>query len=1036
MPNTAIDFFSDVILRSPNLPFSSTKLSKTTITKLATNNLFMRALFFASPVVHHEMVKWANGELKEQQKIDKLIFTIGKYYNRMQSRCTPFGLFSAMSLIKWSSQTNIVKDVNSLQTELKLDNHFLNNLAEHLVQNPSIKNLLRYSVNTTLFLLDNEYRYYAKTDNQKTTFYELNAVETTDIMQKALDICTAADVPFAKIASSLGNNTDYTSEEIEAYLNMLIDEQILVSSLTPKLSGDYLTQIINELQLIQNVAPNEEIVFIISALNGLFSTLSAYTNANHEHTINEALKIIDGFKIGYDAQKLFQVNSYDSIATNCVNNNIQQHLRDGIHALQILTTAESSNTLLDEAKANLKEILDEHEMPINKLADPDLNILKNKSHGLHNYGAAILNELNEEEQKKDSAANKSTYISNEFLTEKIIEASFNGDFCISISDNDLEKLKGSNKLKPLPDTFPVIFQIADPDQPLVYIENISGSSGTTLLARFAHFDKSYQNLYNEITRYEDSLHAGAVNVHLAHIPENRTGNILSQLRSRTHQAAYFAGVEKCDHNIDVNDIILYLENDIVRLKSAKLGKLIIPKIDNAHNYVSYGLPLYKLWGALQGQEHQTNLNLNIDIPGIKFTPRIEYKRAIIKAAQWRFNSPDFKDLLAGPFISNSFKKWQSFFKKWRLPVWFMLADGDQTLVFNHNDIFSIELFASVIKNKKSVILKEFFGSSKQLVNNLQGHSYQHQLIAIAKNNHFKPLATYVANKTGFTDEIGFLPGSTWIYYKIYCSQSFSNLLLVNYLQPLCQNLLEESIIKKWFFIRYTDQHEHLRFRVQVNDIKNLHLITEAFNHTVATLHKQKLVWKIQIEDYKREFKRYNSCDYNALESFFFADSQLCIDLRASADQYPPNLNLIWFSLKIADCITTLFNFTPLQKKQFAESRAESFQVEMSTAETEKKIISSYFKENSNEIKGITQSDFLSQYPAIDTLISKWYAQQAENISMMLNKDSGQASPIKLAADLIHMHFNRLFFAKQRQHEMIGYTLLKKLYAYQLHAVKQ
>lgn len=55
------------------------------------------------------------------------------------------------------------------------------------------------------------------------------------------------------------------------------------------------------------------------------------------------------------------------------------------------------------------------------------------------------------------------------------------------------------------------------------------------------------------------------------------------------------------------------------------------------------------------------------------------------------------------------------------------------------------------------------------------------------------------------------------------------MLLLEVIKPLTEQLIEEKIIDKWFFIRYWDPEPNVRFRVQFIDIKNIGASTKNLN---------------------------------------------------------------------------------------------------------------------------------------------------------------------------------------------------------------
>ncbi|OQY05888.1 MAG: hypothetical protein B6I20_00340 [Bacteroidetes bacterium 4572_117] len=64
-------------------------------------------------------------------------------------------------------------------------------------------------------------------------------------------------------------------------------------------------------------------------------------------------------------------------------------------------------------------------------------------------------------------------------------------------------------------------------------------------------------------------------------------------------------------------------------------------------------------------------------------------------------------------------------------------------------------------------------------------------------------------------------GNEWVYFKIYTGYKTADLVLTDAINPLAKELLEEEIIDKWFFIRYSDPDFNLRLRYRLTDLSQL-----------------------------------------------------------------------------------------------------------------------------------------------------------------------------------------------------------------------
>lgn len=56
----------------------------------------------------------------------------------------------------------------------------------------------------------------------------------------------------------------------------------------------------------------------------------------------------------------------------------------------------------------------------------------------------------------------------------------------------------------------------------------------------------------------------------------------------------------------------------------------------------------------------------------------------------------------------------------------------------------------------------------------------------------------------------FIPGSQWVYIKLYTGEKTADDLLIQVIAPVIKKVQKAQHIKKWFFIRYSDPDFHLR----------------------------------------------------------------------------------------------------------------------------------------------------------------------------------------------------------------------------------
>ena len=88
----------------------------------------------------------------------------------------------------------------------------------------------------------------------------------------------------------------------------------------------------------------------------------------------------------------------------------------------------------------------------------------------------------------------------------------------------------------------------------------------------------------------------------------------------------------------------------------------------------------------------------------------------------------------------------------------------------------------------------------------------------------------------------FIPGSEWVYFKLYTGTKTADAILQNELYRYIRELLNNGIIDKWFFIRYTDPDFHIRLRLHLKELKSLltsliHMTMNRWFRTKNRLHE-------------------------------------------------------------------------------------------------------------------------------------------------------------------------------------------------------
>jgi len=276
----------------------------------------------------------------------------------------------------------------------------------------------------------------------------------------------------------------------------------------------------------------------------------------------------------------------------------------------------------------------------------------------------------------------------------------------------------------------------------------------------------------------------------------------------------------------------------------------------------------------------------------------------------------------------------------------------------------------------------------------------------------------------------FLLGDQWIYYKIYTGVNTADTILSDTILPVVKKWQDEGIIDKWFFIRYSDPDFHLRLRFRLKDMAELGNLQIQFKQTLQTYIKSDLIWKVQIDTYKRELERYGAGIYETIESIFMIDSDVVVNLLDMIEGEEGDEIRWLFGLKSLDnLLNMIFENNLEQKLSFIKHLADAFASEFNMNKYLRKQVNDKFKLHQEKIETfILHPEKLPDYkPVFDIL------QQRDQKMIPIIKNAKITTNVW--GSVTHMMINRLFRSRNRLFEMLLYQFLFLFYRKEI-ALKQ
>ena len=731
MENEKIKVFPFFVLRTPLYSINEIYnriFSFDFIKEICQSDLFFReAIFLASPSTYYEMLKWLEGKLENDKNVSRLVNTILKYYLRMCSRCTPFGLFASISIGQISEVKNskiLLSEHETSKRHTRLDMYYLCSVVHELEKKNEIREKLKYFPNDSIYNFGNQLRYTEYKYKDGVRNCNNVAVEKSIYLQliidKANNGCCYSDL--VEVLTNEGIDTENASD----FIGELIDNKFIVSEIEPSVTGnDVLGHIINVLALINQPE-------LCDRLTRIKLDLERIDNQEMFGSVEKYGEILNKVKkngVAFEEKYLFQVDTVRPVNKQVIGPDVINSVIEGItYFLKIIIDTNKSS--LTKFKDAFIKRYDKKEMQLLQVLDPECGIgyLQGMGSGSVN---PLVDNLTLPSNNEEFEISWNKYES--FIFTKLIEATKNKVYEVELTDKDILNKQPSYDL--LAETFSAIIQVyqsnVDNKLPLINLKMVGNPSAVNLLGRFCYLNNDlYNNVLNIVSKEED-LSPDVLFAEIIHLPETRTGNILLRPILRKYEIPYLAGSRmSVDYQIKLNDLYISVKENKVILKSKRLNKQIIPRLSSAHIFTSNSLPVYQFLGELQLQDNfgGTGFSWGIMSKYYDFLPRVKYKNIIFSPALWKVKVSDMEPLMKifeDTSLVEKLSEWRS---EKGIPSKCFYRQYDNKLLINFEDVLILRMFFELIKKENIIELEEFlFDIDNSYVGNSKG-SYTNEII--------------------------------------------------------------------------------------------------------------------------------------------------------------------------------------------------------------------------------------------------------------------------------------------------------------------
>lgn len=780
------------------------------VLRLLENKLFRRAILVSSPSLFLSCQNIYDKKIKDIKNIHASIL---KYYVRMCTRPTPFGMFSGMNIIDNTGESMNTFKKKTVCTEISQEWFYY--FVKLLLKYDELYPLLSFCTNKNILIKESNISIYfnpGEKNNQKETSIIKNDLNLVflEFLKEPRD--------FEEIIHYFyNNNINIPQKDLIYYLKKLVNKNFIVTNIQFSTLENYTYEFFEK--KLKNIKSLNHLMEIISRLHNF--TKKDFDIDEYLECLKLSQQLIPNI-IPFQVDTIFNENVF-------IDNFIEDDLKEIGLMYYIFNEKLSSNTTYNDV---ITELISNYGV------NTEVSIMKM----LYDYKYLDLSKYFNNEGSKTSSFN-------EFLINIMSKnnKTIVLDNYINTKDFTINK----------PASFDLYFIIhKDKKGNTTYFPSgnvISNESHKTYGRFLKYFDNLSLSLANEKESLLEKCFPEKKIVNLSYLPKDyKAVNVMKTKKLYKNNFIFDAfEFEKMKNN----ELTIYSDSRNLSLRAGNKDTHFF--VSHMANYEMNAPKIVKMLLDISSNSYLKCYPFDNDVlSNIDYFPRIQYKNYVLKLEKWKFK----RSFSSMNVILNLYDK--GFVKRF-------------LNIINYDNYILIDLKSEISKGilEKELRKKEGFIELEEADHLIDNNSYYRGLEFIAPINIYnekkekekdnKLILKYdneiEKRKVNISDGL--------IYFKIYCDPSYNDELIKD-----IYGFLKTLKIKKYFFIRYFDPDNHIRLRV-FSDEENLVKDLKIFKH-ISNLD---YVNRIEISEYNREVERYGGVKNIVLAEDIFVNETKFIE---------------------------------------------------------------------------------------------------------------------------------------------------------------
>ena len=961
---------------------------------------------------------------KDRRRLDASLL---RYLTRMSTRPTPYGMFAGVALASWGERTTVELSA-SPHTHTRPDMAWLAGLLDATAADHAVKPRLKVTRHRSLVVRNGRVRLAGTTDGP--------SVRATPAVLRVLELADRP-VTYAELAAELGQRPGATVDRVTVLLDELLRCSLLISQLRPAIltndpAGEALTA-------LKEIDPDGE------RTRGLVAVL-------------DAAVAFDG-REATTASRAAAFGAVRAVAARLSPEDppLQVDLTWPLHGDVSVAVADAAGraveTLLavapaDVGPARLQTYREAFEsrygrgrfIPLLDLADPVTGLGLPQHVALFRHGG------------RGAAHDERAERRSRMLHNLAVTALRERSSVVVLSDDDVADLRvldlAEHELPLSVDVsvFVLARSAADLDAGRFEVmigPNLGGQAAGRNLARFAGaLGERGLAALREVDQRERELAPDRLWAEIVYQPpQPRSANVTVRPDFRPRRIVPWHDGPDDGRSIPLDELVVNLDDGPdggrLRVVWSADGREVVPCSTHMLNPLGAPPAIALLTELARDGEAQLATFEWGPAASLPALPRVVHRDAILRPAQWNLDASALGPVGGGrepSSIAAAIGPWR---ERWDVPPLVYLSSGDNRLLLDLEEPTGLDELRrelARVRPGRHLTLQEALPGPEHAWLPGPGGRYVCELMVpllrsrpdpcpVRSADHRPVVGSKQARPTArpFTAppervERTKLPGSDWLFAKVYGPSDSEDELLRGPVRELADIAVLGGAAQEWFFLRYSDPDPHLRLRFRGDPSRLTDLLLPQLFAWASRLHTAGQCTGLVVDSYEREVDRYGGpAAIELAEAMFCADSVGVVELLNALAGHPELDQLLCACVSIDDLLDSLGYDVAERLDWYAaqvhDPRASGEQYRR-VGNTLRSLLAT--NESVNSGLDAAAAALVARREAI--------AAPAARLAALDSQSALTTSRDAIAASLVHMHCNRLLGRQTPEDVVLGLLL--------------